>query len=71
MLTKSMMILSAALIVGSASAGLAYEAPENRFGPNYPWLEKRVQPVPPTRQAVKRFTAEEKAWFDRVAKPVF
>ena len=42
MLNKSIIVLTAAVILGSASAAFAYEDPENRIGDRYPFLEPTV-----------------------------
>ena len=44
MLNKTMITLTAAIVLGSASAALAYEAPENRIGDRYQFLEQAYQP---------------------------
>jgi len=48
MLYKTMMGITAAAILSSASAAVAYEAPENRDGDRYPFLEQRYAPVAAT-----------------------
>jgi hypothetical protein len=60
------MALAALLIVGSASAGLAQTRGAHQRRPV-------VRTAPPvyeqtTKPAVKPFTAEEKAWFDRASR---
>jgi 5'-deoxynucleotidase YfbR-like HD superfamily hydrolase len=73
MLTKTKIALSTLLVVGSASAALAHDVPENLIGDRYPFLE---QTAPQTaaqaafayaaaQHSVKPFTAKEKALFDR------
>src|SRR5476651_113620 len=45
MLYKTMIGMTAAVILSSASAAFAYEAPENRDGDRYPFLEQKYTPV--------------------------
>ena len=40
MLNKTMIALTAATVLASASAAFAYEAPENKIGDRYPFLEQ-------------------------------
>ena len=48
MLFKTMIGITAGVILGSASAALAYESPENKIGDRYPFLEQRYTPVAAT-----------------------
>lgn len=41
MFNKSMIALTAAVIVGSASAAFSYDDPESRIGDKYPFLEQQ------------------------------
>ena len=45
MLNKTVIAVTAATILASASAALAYESPENRLGDRYPFLEQAYAPV--------------------------
>jgi hypothetical protein len=45
MLYKTMIGMTAAVILSSASAAFAYEDPENKIGDRYPFLEQRYTPV--------------------------
>ncbi len=45
MLYKTMMGITAAVVLSSASAAFAYEDPENKIGDRYPFLEQRYTPV--------------------------
>jgi hypothetical protein len=71
MMTKTKLALSALLVVSFASAALA-DVPENKIGDRYPFLEQTIQqPVganayASVRHPVKRYTAAEKALFDRI-----
>src|ERR1700693_111288 len=44
MLNKTMIAITAAVIV-SSSAAFAYEDPENKIGDRYPFLEQRYTPI--------------------------
>jgi hypothetical protein len=48
MLYKTMMGITAAVVLSSASAAVAYEDPENKIGDRYPFLEQRYTPVAAT-----------------------
>ena len=48
MLYKTMIGMTAAVILGSASAAFAYEAIENRDSDRYPFLEQKYTPVAAT-----------------------
>ena len=48
MLHKTMIGITAGVILTSASAALAYEDPENKIGDRYPFLEQRYTPVAAT-----------------------
>ncbi len=48
MLNKTMIGITAAVILSSASAAFAYEDPENKIGDRYPFLEQRYTPVAAT-----------------------
>lgn len=65
MLTKTKMALAALLVLASASAVLAQSRTHHR-GP----AAGRTAPTSFEQQkpAVKPFTAEEKAWFDRASR---
>lgn len=81
MLNKTMIALSAAIVLGSASATFAYEAPENKIGDRYPALEQRYPVLEhaaqqdglnayasarkTTRKPVARAADSEKRWFDK------
>ena len=45
MLNKTLIALTATVVLGSASAAFAYEEPENRIGDRYPFLEQMISPV--------------------------
>ena len=45
MITKSIIALSAILVVSTSVSAFAYEAPENRLGDRYPFLEQMYTPV--------------------------
>jgi hypothetical protein len=45
MLNKTMIAITAGVILSSASAAFAYEDPENKIGDRYPFLEQRYTPV--------------------------
>ena len=70
MLTKTKMALAALLVFGSASAALA----ESSRGHRGQAVRSRTAPTAfeqrdaTTKPAVKPFTAEEKAWFDRASR---
>lgn len=49
MLNKTMIAITAALILGSASTAFSNEDPENRIGDRYPLLERISTPVAATR----------------------
>ena len=53
MLFKTMIALTAAVVLGSTSAAFAYEAPENKIGDRYPFLEQVYQPISANRLAAK------------------
>ena len=40
MFNKTMLALTAAALIGSASAAFSYEDPESRIGDKYPWLDQ-------------------------------
>ena len=48
MFNKTMIGITAAVILSSASAAFAYEDPENKIGDRYPLLEQRYTPVAAT-----------------------
>ena len=48
MLNKTMIAITAGVILSSASAAFAYEDPENKIGDRYPFLEQRYTPVAAT-----------------------
>jgi hypothetical protein len=48
MLYKTMIGITAAVILSSASAAFSYEDPENKIGDRYPFLEQRYTPVAAT-----------------------
>ena len=58
MLNKTMIVLSAAVVLGSASAAFAYEAPENKIGDRYPFLEQVYQPISASKFAVRNVTSK-------------
>jgi hypothetical protein len=45
MLYKTMMGITAAVVLSSASVAFSYEDPENKIGDRYPFLEQRYTPV--------------------------
>lgn len=45
MLNKTMIALSATLVLGAASSAFAYDAPEHKIGDRYPLLEQTYRPV--------------------------
>ena len=45
MITKSIIALSALLVMGTASVAFADEDPENKIGDRYPLLEQQYKPV--------------------------
>ena len=51
MLNKTMISLTAAIVLGSASAAFSYEDPENKIGDRYPFLEQAYQPSSSSRTA--------------------
>jgi len=69
---KAILALATLIVFGSASAALA----ESNNGTNYrgPVVRGRTSPTmfeqrnATTSHAVKPFTAEEKAWFDRASR---
>lgn len=67
MLTKTKMALAALLVLASASAVLAQSSRGTHRGPA---AGGRTAPTSFEQQkpAVKPFTAEEKAWFDRASR---
>jgi hypothetical protein len=52
MLTKAIIALSAAALLGSITAATAYDVPENRIGDRYPFLDR----VNPTAALVQKNT---------------
>lgn len=80
MLTKTKIALSTLLIIGSASAALAFEPVENKLGHRYPSLERAEKAALAAEQsaaasafasaAVKRpvLTAAERALFERTSR---
>ena len=51
MFNKTMITLTAAIVLGSASAAFAYESPENKIGDRYPFLEHVYQANSANRSA--------------------
>ena len=49
MLNKTLIALSAAVVLGSVSASFGYEAPENKIGDRYPALEQTYKPTTTAR----------------------
>ena len=49
MLNKTIIALTTATVVASASAAFAYEDPENKIGDRYPFLEQTYQSNAPSR----------------------
>ena len=47
-MNKTLIALSAAALFGSLSAAQAYEAPENKIGDRYPFLEQTYAPIKST-----------------------
>ena len=45
MFNKRLIALTAAVIVGSASAAFSYDDPESRIGDKYPWLDQSSRPI--------------------------
>ncbi len=82
MLTKTKIALSTLLIIGSASAALAFEPVENKIGHRYPALERAEQAALAAEQSagasafasaavkrpVMRFTSAEHALFERTSR---
>ena len=44
-MNKIISALSVVAVLGSATAAFAYEAPENKLGDRYPFLEQQYRPV--------------------------
>ncbi len=53
MLNKTMITLTAAVVLGSVSAAFAYEDIENRLSDRYPFLDQVYQPISGSRLAVR------------------
>ena len=54
MLYKTMIGITAGVILSSASAAFAYEDPENRIGDRYPRLEQKYQPISVSRSTARQ-----------------
>lgn len=61
MLNKTIIALTAATVLASASAAFAYDAPENRIGDRYPLLEQGYQPNTSSRVTSARMSAPRSA----------
>jgi hypothetical protein len=59
MLNKTMIMLTAAVVLSSASAAFAYEDPENRLGDRYPFLEQAYQPSQANKYAGRYVTPRQ------------
>ncbi len=64
MLNKSIIALSALLIVGGASSAFAYEEPEHRLGDRYSFLVKVDRPAPTGRVATRNAAVRQAAKLD-------
>ena len=53
MLKKNMLVFAATAVFVSTSAAFAYEAPENKIGDRYPFLEQTYKPNVSSRSAGK------------------
>ena len=76
MLTKTMIALSAVLVLGTTSASFADEGSEIGINQTYPFLQNAERQNARTatefsavRRSVKPFTAAERAWFNRASDP--
>ena len=65
MLNKTMITLTAAIVLGSVSAAFAYEDIENRLGDRYPFLEQVYQPIMASRLASRYVTPRQVATLDQ------
>ena len=50
-MNKTLIALSAVAVLGAVSGAFAYEAPENKIGDRYPFLEQTYKPTTATRIA--------------------
>jgi hypothetical protein len=57
MTNKTLIALSAMALLGTVSAASAYEAPENKLGDRFPFLERTYAPVAVKSTGIKMTTA--------------